>query len=751
MKVKLFYKIFFAFLAVALIPVLFGSQIFTTTLENHLQQIVHEEAQSSLKKTAAVISDTIKHFDKTLKTTARYLILSREDIQILKWIYYLHPEIEKIVEVDMDGIVLNAIARYEFISTGSQLTDCHPTDLKDEKIQFIDWNNEPHICFKNPIISLADGKHRGVLLGKVNIQSLFETLILNKKGDHTQFVVNSENNQVIFHPDFNLVLNNQDATNVPTVKKLHRGDRYARETYMDFHGDKVVGAAVSIPGTPLYLIDEIPYQQAYALLTNYKQLISKVVWFSILFILLTAFLFSRSITKPISRLLSTTAKIEAGDLDTVIQIPKNKFSDEINDFSLHFQSMVEALKQDRIKRDKAIELEQAAQEKLYRAQKMETIGLLTGGAAHDLNNILSGIIGYPELILRKLPEESPLRPSLEAIKQSGENASAIVADMLTVSRGIAAPRQLCNINDIVNDYCSSPEWESLQLKYPEISCHTSLGDDLSNINCSPLHLQKSLMNLMINAAEAITGTGTISIKTENQLVENNLAHKMNIDPGEYTVLQVADTGPGIPEKDLQNIFEPFYTKKEMGRSGTGLGLTIVLNTIQDHDGGILVDSDHQGTVFKLFFPATTEKIDLATDLKTNTPLPRGKGEAILVVDDVAQQRDLAEQMLSWLGYKVETVASGEEALTFLMKKSVDLIVLDMIMNPGISGLKTYEQIITLYPGQKAIIASGYAESLDVKRTLALGAGPFIQKPYNTATIAAAVYKALTEHQQGVSS
>jgi signal transduction histidine kinase/ActR/RegA family two-component response regulator len=747
MKVKLFYKLFFAFFAVALIPILVGSQIFTTTLEKHLQQSSREGTQIDLQKTAAIISKTIQHFDKTLKTTTKYLLLSKGDIQTLKWIYYLHPEIDKIVEVDIDGIVLNAIARYEFIPVGSQQTDCHPTDLKNAKINFLDWNNEPHICFKNPIVSINDGKHRGALLTKVSIQSLFETLILNKNKDHTQFIVNSSNDRVVFHSDFNLVLNNQDAAHLPTVQKLHQGEIFTNEPDDGFNGTRGLGSAVSIPGTPLYLVDEIPYQQAYALLTDYKQLITKVVWFSILFILIMAFLFSRTITKPIRRLLSATTKIEAGNLDTVIQQPNNKMTDEITDFSLHFKSMVESLKQDRIRRDAAITLERATQEKLHRAQKMETIGLLTGGAAHDLNNILSGIIGYPELILRKLPHDSPLRPSIEAIKQSGENASAIVADLLTVSRGIAAPRQLCNINAIVDDYCSSPELENLRSQYPKISCDRALDHNLLNTNCSPIHLKKSLMNLVTNAVEAIEDSGSILIKTENQLVDNDLANKIGIIPGRYTVLQVTDTGPGIPEKDLKNIFEPFYTKKEMGRSGTGLGLTIVLNTVQDHDGGILVESDNQGTSFKLFFPATAEKISSAAELTTNSPLPRGKGESILVVDDVEQQRDLAKQMLSGLGYSVETVTSGEAALTFLKKKPVDLIVLDMIMNPGIGGLETYKQIIALYPKQKAIIASGYAESLDVKKTLALGAGPFIQKPYNIATIAGAIHSALTKKHE----
>ncbi len=740
MKLNLFYKIFFAFLAIALIPVLIGGKLFTSTLEDHLQKGIYNEAEITLESDASLISNTVEHLDKVLKTTAKNLVVTPGDKEILNWIYQLHPEIDKIVEVDINGIIVNAISRYEYLPVGTKLKDCDPASLQHETIRFGNWENEPHICFKNPIISLTSGKHVGALFAKANVYSFFQKIIRGKRNDHIHYLVNADSDVVVFHPDFNLVLTKQSAAGLPIITKLHQSNQLVRATYRDFSGTQVIGTAIPIPGTPLYLVDEISHQKAFALLTIYKNLITKVIWVSIGFILLSAFLASRTITIPVSRLLDATKKIEDGDLNIALPKPNRLFPDEISEFSRRFRMMVKALKIDRRRRDEAVEKERMLQEKLHQAQKMEAIGLLTGGAAHDLNNILSGIIGYPELLLRKLPQDSPLRPSIEAIRQSGENASAIVADLLTVSRGVAAPHQLCNLNDIVNEYLNSPEWKALITKKTGLKLKLDLNATLWTVNGSLIHIKKSLMNLVTNGIESLGENGTILIRTENSTVNTALAQEINIAPGSYVILQVSDTGSGIPEADLKRIFEPFFTKKEMGRSGTGLGLTIVANTIQDHAGGMVVESDSGGTTFKLYFPARPKG---SIPQKEEQPGEiRGHNEHILVIDDIAQQRDLAQQILTELGYRVDTVDSGEKALLYLKKHPVDVIILDMIMTPGISGYETYRQIIATNPQQKAVIASGFAESRDIKETLKLGAGAFIQKPYTITTISTAVYKVL---------
>jgi len=192
-------------------------------------------------------------------------------------------------------------------------------------------------------------------------------------------------------------------------------------------------------------------------------------------------------------------------------------------------------------------------------------------------------------------------------------------------------------------------------------------------------------------------------------------------------LSVSDDGSGISSNDFERIFEPFYTKKVMGRSGTGLGLAVAWNVVQDHKGYIGVTTDKTGTTFELFFPITRGKIS-GKDLALAIEGFKGDGETILVVDDVASQRDISCKMLETLGYKPRAVPSGEEAVEYLKENTVNLILLDMIMDPGINGRETYERILKIHPNQTAIIVSGFAETDEVKETQRLGAGKYIKKP-----------------------
>ena len=378
---------------------------------------------------------------------------------------------------------------------------------------------------------------------------------------------------------------------------------------------------------------------------------------------------------------------------------------------------------------------------LQHAKKMEAIGMMAGGVAHDLNNILSGIVSYPELLLLKLPESSDLRSPLKAIQESGNRATAVVADLLTVARGVATTRTLHDIHLLINEYLHSPECDKLHSLYPEIICTENLEAEYSIISCSSIHIKKAVMNLVTNGAEAILGKGTIVVSTCNQYFDTHKASKLNLQAGDYLILSIKDDGPGIVEEDLEHIFEPFYTKKVMGKSGTGLGLAIVWNSVQDHGGIITVESDEQGTRFHLYFPIDTKDILEEEDIE---PIEKftDTNKHILVVDDEPQLRDIASQMLTRIGYRVDSVCSGELAVTFLKDNPVDLVVLDMLMEPGINGYQTYKEILKIHPEQKAIIVSGFSESDEVKATLLLGAGGFIKKPYSVAQLGRVVKEAL---------
>ncbi|MBW1842621.1 MAG: response regulator, partial [Deltaproteobacteria bacterium] len=378
------------------------------------------------------------------------------------------------------------------------------------------------------------------------------------------------------------------------------------------------------------------------------------------------------------------------------------------------------------------------EEKLARSQKMKALGLLAGGVAHDLNNVLSGIVSYPDLLLMDLPEDSPLRKPLETIQDSGKKAAAIVQDLLTLARRGVTDTDVINLNDIVSDYLKSPEHETLKNHHPGADIEKDLLENLLNIRGSTVHMKTALMNLITNAAEALPHGGKITISTENRYVDRPIKGYDTVSEGDFVVLKVADNGTGIADDDLKRIFEPFYTKKVMGRSGTGLGMAVVWGTVQDHFGYIDIEStEGKGTTFELFFPVVREPV---TGKKISIPLEdyMGSGKTILLVDDVKAQREIAADMLNRLGYAVTAVSSGEEAVEHLKKDSADLILLDMIMDPGIGGLETYRRILELNPGQKAIIASGFSETEQVKEALNLGAGAYIKKPYTLEKIGMAV-------------
>jgi len=375
---------------------------------------------------------------------------------------------------------------------------------------------------------------------------------------------------------------------------------------------------------------------------------------------------------------------------------------------------------------------------LQQAKKMEAIGTLAGGVAHDLNNILSGIVSYPELLLMDLPEKSPLRGPLLTIQESGAKAATIVQDLLTLARRGVAVMEVVNLNETISDYLRSLEHKKLKSFHTNVRFETTLETDLMNISGSSVHLSKTVMNLASNAAESMPEGGKVIISTENRYIDRPIRGYNDIEEGDYVIFSVSDTGIGISSEDMERIFEPFFTKKVMGRSGTGLGMAVVWGTVKDHKGYIDVESvEGKGTTFKLIFPSTRKEI--ARDESTLTIEDyMGNGESILIIDDVKEQREIASGMLKRLGYSVTSVSSGEVAVDYLKNNSADLLVLDMIMDPGIDGLDTYRQILKLHTNQKAIIASGYSETERVKEAQRLGAGLYLKKPYTLEKISIAV-------------
>jgi CheY-like chemotaxis protein len=296
-----------------------------------------------------------------------------------------------------------------------------------------------------------------------------------------------------------------------------------------------------------------------------------------------------------------------------------------------------------------------------------------------------------------------------------------------------------NINTAVEDYLYSPDFANIKKKFPDVKLEIQLDKSISQIHGSQTHISKIVMNLVINALEAMPNGGTLTVKTEERHIEKLAGGFDNIEPAEYVIMTVSDTGLGIEEKDFKRLFEPFYTKKEMGRSGSGLGLAIVYGVLKDHNGYVdVMSQNNRGSDFLIYLPVlkvtniATEKI--VFDIRGS--------EKILVVDDLEEQRELASVMLTSLGYKVELAAEGKAAIDYMRDNTADLVILDMIMEDDFDGLDTYREIVKLHPGQKAIIASGFSQTDRIKEAEKLGVGMYIRKPYTMQKLGKAIREVL---------
>lgn len=388
-------------------------------------------------------------------------------------------------------------------------------------------------------------------------------------------------------------------------------------------------------------------------------------------------------------------------------------------------------------------------EKLDRSQKMEALGLLAGGVAHDLNNVMFGLVSYPDYLLSKLTSDDAMYAPLKSICESGQKAAAIVDELLTLARRGVTNTKALDLNALILEYMHSPEFKAIDDGHPNIEIVPLLTANLKSVKGSPLHLKKCIMNLVSNAVEALPDGGRVVISTASCYVDKPIRGYSDVSQGNYILLRVEDNGIGISADDLPHIFEPFYTKKIMGRSGTGLGMAVVWGSVQDHQGYIDVQSTQdQGTAISVYLPVSPAAIADDAPRTVCRQEYMGRGETILIVDDLPEQRAIAGQMLTDLGYTVHLAESGEAAVDFVRRQVVDLLILDMIMEPGIDGLETYRRILHVNPVQKAVLVSGFSESERVKGAQKLGAGTYIKKPYVLENLGVAIRSELDKKAGG---
>jgi len=424
------------------------------------------------------------------------------------------------------------------------------------------------------------------------------------------------------------------------------------------------------------------------------------------------------------------------------KLDRTPFYAEINLSRMEFNNgtFLLAIVRDITERKKAEEQKRSFQEKLERAERMESLGILAGGIAHDLNNMLGPLVGYPDLMLMKLPDNSPLRKQIERIGRAAQGAADVVQDLLTLARRGRYEMVSIDINDIVEAYLDSPGFVKLTEKHQDVKTVINLQKPIGHLSGSFHHLLKVFMNLIVNAFDAMPDGGELTIESKQQHVEKLASGFEKIEKGDYIILSVRDTGMGIDPKDFAKIFEPYYSKKKMGTSGSGLGLSVVYGIVKDHKAYYDILSDvGKGTEFILYFPVGDDKIK--QDTATATQEIYG-AETILVVDDIEEQREMAAELLASMNYQVATARNGREAVKYLRNHQVDLVMLDMIMENDFDGLDTYREVIKIHPGQKALVVSGFSATDRVQEMKRLGAGEYIKKPYTRETLGRAVRNTL---------
>ncbi|HEY8475715.1 MAG TPA: ATP-binding protein, partial [Chloroflexota bacterium] len=378
------------------------------------------------------------------------------------------------------------------------------------------------------------------------------------------------------------------------------------------------------------------------------------------------------------------------------------------------------------------------EERLLRAQRLEAAGLVAAQVAHDFNNLLAPLTGYPELIKNRLPPDHPAVAYCDAMLEAAQRMAEINQDLLTLGRRGRATREVVDLNRIVEEALAQVStWPAA------IALKLHLAEGLLPVDGSAVQFLRMVINLVNNAREAIEREGEVEIRTENVVLQR-WDGRLRLPAGAYVRLVVRDTGCGIPPEIRDSIFEPFFTTKASGRRrGSGLGLSIVHAVVEDHGGAVDLESEvGRGTTFAVYLPAAGAERSKTPPEAPLTRLASNGGETVLVVDDDQEQRLRVRQLLEALGYHVVAAAHGEEAVAYLGRHPVDLVVLDVGSAPGADGAETYRRMLEVRPGQRAIVVSSNARSEAVRQAQALGAGARLCKPLSLERLGRAVREEL---------
>ncbi len=459
-------------------------------------------------------------------------------------------------------------------------------------------------------------------------------------------------------------------------------------------------------------------------------------------IIILSYLIDRLIITPIEKLKNFVKTkngekliLEKDDEIGILSKAINDFIEKIRKQNKELIELNEKLKKDIELRIKVENELKKSKQIVERLKRMESLALLAGGVAHDLNNILSGIVVYPEMLLMSGENLTKKQKKiLNSLIKAGDRAARVVGDLLDVTRTIEFTTEIINLNDLIREFLNSLEFKNLLNVNKEIILETNFEKDLYLIEGSKVHITKAIMNLISNAIDSIESKGKIKISTKNLHLKSSLKNFMEIPPNKYAIIEIEDTGKGIPDEILDRIFEPFFTTKKQGKSGTGLGLFIVWNTIKAHNGYVDVNSSPKGTKFTLYFPKTDKK---PTEIKKDDgKLIDGNNEKIVVIEDEEEQQEIFRYILEYLNFSPVIFEKNKDAIEFLKVNSSSIVILKGINE----GYKLAEEILKINPDQKILIVSDYVSDELIKKFKTLGIKQFISKPISVNSLSDALKK-----------
>jgi DNA-binding response OmpR family regulator len=389
-------------------------------------------------------------------------------------------------------------------------------------------------------------------------------------------------------------------------------------------------------------------------------------------------------------------------------------------------------------------------EQLNRAERMSSLGMLAEGAARDLKEILRPIEGIPDEIRRKIDPLHASHVKLLELDEALHKASAVIRDLEAIGKSNTLKKTSLHVNELVAEYLKSQEYFELIERHPKVKVETKLSRDIPTVIGSSPHLRQMIANLTVNAFESMSTGGHLRIKTTAQKMTQAVGRFGSQKPGEYVAIRFEDTALRMSGEDVERIFEPFYMRNRMGRRLlSGLGLTLVYRVVEDHGGFVDISTEEEvGNALTIFLPISDESESAVLELR---PDYTGR-ERVLLIDDSESQRISASDMLKELGYDVETAENGHVAVELVKKrlekhpdkKPFDLLVIDLVLGDVFDGVETYSAILDLFPGQKAVLASGFADITRIVEARKLGITRCFQKPYSIEVLGKNIRMALDE-------